>query len=64
MSPRTATLTNLDRSEYGTVTVDLDELGRQELWLSEQPYSEEREGLQNLCKAIMYDLADMEEEEG
>ncbi len=68
MAKRTATLTNLDRSEYGTVTVDLDLLEKQIAWLENLPgfdtcipQCEEREGILNLLGGIM-DLADSIEE--
>lgn len=69
MVKKTATLTNLDRSEYGTITVDLDLLKKQFAWLENLPgfdscvpICEEREGLLNLLGGIM-DLADPIENE-
>ena len=72
---RTATLTNLDRAEYGTVSVDLDLLQEQIAWLADyeldpektpeefEKASDFREGILNLLGGIM-DLADPPEEEG
>ena len=57
---RTATLTNVDRAEYGTIIVDLDLLDKQIVWLaglSEGFFSAERQGLLNLLGGIV-DLAD------
>ena len=60
---REATLANLDRAEYGTITVDLDLLREQIAWLEQFPPSlfiaenEAREGILNLLEGIM-DLAD------
>jgi hypothetical protein len=59
---RTATLTNVDRPEYGVITVDLDLLKDQVNWLSTMPVGDEREGLLNLLGGIT-DLADPEEED-
>lgn len=58
---RTATLTNLDRAEYGTITVNLDLLDKQITWLSCQFKTEMREGLLNLLGGIM-DLTDPPED--
>ena len=58
---RTATLTNVDRAEYGTIIVDLDLLDKQIVWLaglSEGFFSAERQGLLNLLGGIV-DLADL-----
>lgn len=53
-----ATLTNLDRAEYGTITVDLDLLSRQITWLAGLGISSpERDGILNLLEGIQ-DLAD------
>ena len=60
---RTATLTNVDRAEYGVITVDLDLLKEQINWLSARPVCEEREGLLNLLGGIA-DLTDPEDWEG
>jgi hypothetical protein len=57
---RTATLTNVDRAEYGVITVDLDLLKEQVDWLSTMPACDEREGLLNLLGGIA-DLADPED---
>jgi hypothetical protein len=57
---RTATLTNVDRAEYGVITVDLDLLKEQVDWLSTMPECDEREGLLNLLGGIA-DLADPED---
>ncbi len=54
---RTATLANVDRAEYGVITVDLDLLKDQINWLSAMPVCDEREGLLNLLGGIA-DLAD------
>jgi hypothetical protein len=63
MTARTATLINLDRSEYGTITVDLDLLSRQITWLAGLSYRPpEGEGILNLLEGIQ-DLADPLEEE-
>ncbi len=66
---RTITLTNVDRSEYGVITVDLDLLREQLAWLENLPgcetcilICEEREGLLNLLGGIT-DLADPEDQE-
>jgi hypothetical protein len=59
---RTATLTNVDRAEYGVITVDLDLLKDQINWLSTMPLCDEREGLLNLLGGIA-DLADPEDED-
>jgi hypothetical protein len=66
---RTVTLTNVDRSEYGVITVDLDLLREQLAWLENLPghdtcipICEEREGLLNLLGGI-FDLADPEDQE-
>ena len=60
---RTATLTNLDRSEYGVITVDLDLLVEQIKWLlCEAHPCDERDGILNLLEGIQ-DLADPEEGE-
>lgn len=60
---REATLCNVDRSEYGVVTVDLDLLDKQIIWLASlQPWTEEQEGLLNLLCEIV-DLADPPEDE-
>jgi hypothetical protein len=59
---RTATLTNVDRPEYGVITVDLDLLKGQVNWLSTMPACDEREGLLNLLDGIA-DLADPEDED-
>lgn len=66
---RTITLTNVDRPEYGLITVDLDLLGEQLAWLENLPgydtcvpLCEEREGLLNLLGGIA-DLADPEDQE-
>jgi hypothetical protein len=59
---RTATLTNVDRPEYGVITVDLDLLRDQVNWLSTMPVGDEREGLLNLLGGVA-DLADPEEED-
>ncbi len=67
---RTVTLTNVDRSEYGVITVDLDLLREQLAWLENLPgydtcvpICDEREGLLNLLGGI-FDLADPEDQEG
>ena len=57
---REATLTNVDRPEYGVITVDLDLLKEQVNWLSTRPFCDEREGLLNLLGGIA-DLADPED---
>lgn len=57
---RTATLTNVDRLEYGVITVDLDLLKDQVNWLSTMQACDEREGLLNLLGGIT-DLADPED---
>ncbi|MBM4289841.1 MAG: hypothetical protein FJ135_17160 [Deltaproteobacteria bacterium] len=63
MADRTATLANLDRSEYGTITLDLDLLRRQITWLAGLSYRPpEGEGILNLLEGIQ-DLADPLEEE-
>jgi hypothetical protein len=59
---RTATLINVDRPEYGVITVDLDLLKDQVNWLSAMPVCDEREGLLNLLGGIA-DLADPEDED-
>ncbi len=59
---RTATLANVDRAEYGVITVDLDLLRDQINWLSTMPVCEEREGLLNLFGGIA-DLAEPEDQE-
>ncbi len=66
---RTVTLTNVDRHEYGVITVDLDLLREQLAWLENLPgydtcvpICEEREGLLNLLGGIV-DLADPDQEE-
>jgi hypothetical protein len=66
---RTVTLTNVDRSEYGVIKVDLDLLHEQLAWLENLPgyetcipICEEREGLLNLLGGIV-DLADPEDRE-
>jgi hypothetical protein len=59
---RTATLINVDRPEYGVVTVDLDLLRDQINWLSTMPVCDEMEGLLNLFGGIA-DLADYGEKE-
>ncbi len=66
---KTVTLTNVDRSEYGVITVDLDLLREQLTWLENLPgydtcipICEEREGLLNLLGGI-FDLADPEDQE-
>ncbi len=66
---RTVTLTNVDRSEYGVITVDLDLLDELLAWLENLPgydtcipMCEEREGLLNLLGGI-FDLADPEDQE-
>ncbi len=60
---RTATLMHCDRSEYVTVSVDLDLLDKQIAWLAGlQPETEEQEGLLNLLGGIV-DLADPPEDE-
>jgi hypothetical protein len=67
---KTATLTNLDRAEYGTVSVDLDLLRKQIAWLEQQfvlPFTEAeyeaRAGIINLLEGIL-DLTDPQNEEG
>ncbi len=60
---REATLTNLDRAEYGVITVDLDLLDSQIAWLTGIPICDEREGILNLLGGIT-DLADPPDEEG
>jgi len=63
MTTRTATLMNCDRSEYGTITVDLDLLSRQITWLAGLGISSpERDGILNLLEGIQ-DLADPPENE-
>ncbi len=57
---RTVTLTNVNRAEYGVITVDLDLLKDQINWLSAMPVCDEREGLLNLLGGIA-DLADPED---
>jgi len=57
---RTATLANVDRAEYGVITVDLDLLKDQINWLCTLPVCDEREGLLNLLGGIA-DLADPED---
>jgi hypothetical protein len=59
---RTITLINVDRPEYGVITVDLDLLKDQINWLCTLPAGDEREGLLNLLGGIV-DLADPEESE-
>jgi hypothetical protein len=59
---RTATLINVDRPEYGVITVDLDLLKDQINWLSTMPGCDEREGLLNLLGGIA-DLEDSGEKE-
>jgi hypothetical protein len=59
---RIATLTNVDRPEYGVIAVDLDLLRDQVHWLSTMPVCDEREGLLNLLGGIT-DLADPEDED-
>ncbi len=66
---RTLTLTNVDRSDYGVITVDLDLLREQLTWLENLPgydtcipICEEREGLLNLLGGI-FNLADPEDQE-
>jgi hypothetical protein len=60
---RGATLMNCDRAEYGTITVDLDLLSRQIIWLAGLGISSpERDGILNLLEGIQ-DLADPLEEE-
>jgi hypothetical protein len=63
----TATLTNLDRAEYGTVSVDLDRLRDQICWLSSWQLPKEfheaedtRQGIINLLEGIQ-DLTDPQE---
>jgi hypothetical protein len=64
MSECTATLTNLDRPEYGTITVDMDLLRRQITWLAGLGISSpERDGIVNLLEGIQ-DLTDFSENEG
>lgn len=66
---KTATLTNLDRAEYGTITVDLDLLRTQLAWLQSlylvrgDEADDAREGIVNLLEGIQ-DLADPEDNEG
>jgi hypothetical protein len=62
MAAREATLTNLDRAEYGVMTVDLDLLDQQIAWLAGLPVCGEREGILNLLGGIM-DLTDPPDEE-
>jgi hypothetical protein len=58
MATRTATLMNCDRAEYGTISVDLDLLSRQIIWLAGLGISSpERDGILNLLEGIQ-DLAD------
>jgi hypothetical protein len=57
---KTATLTNVDRPEYGVIAVDLDLLQDQVNWLSTMPACDEREGLLNLLGGIT-DLTDPED---
>ena len=58
-----ATLMNLDRAEYGTITVDLDLLSRQIIWLAGLGISSpERDGILNLLEGIQ-DLTDPPEDE-
>jgi hypothetical protein len=59
---RTITLTNVDRLEYGVITVDLDLLMEQINWLCTLAVCDEREGLLNLLGGIA-DLADPEDQE-
>ena len=70
-----ATLTNLDRAEYGTVNVDLGLLRKQIKWLADLELDPEdtpeefeaamdlREGILNLLEGIL-DLTDPHKEEG
>ncbi len=53
----TATLTNLDRAEYGTMEVDTFLLLQQIEWLKTIPQTEERDGILNLLEGII-DLTD------
>jgi hypothetical protein len=62
MAARESTLTNVDRAEYGTITVDLDLLDQQIAWLAGLPVCGEREGILNLLGGIM-DLTDPPDEE-
>jgi hypothetical protein len=63
---KTATLANLDRAEYGTITVDLDLLRTQIVWLAGLcavgPAAEAKDGILNLLEGIQ-DLADPLEDE-
>jgi len=53
----TATLTNLDRAEYGTVEVDTFLLLRQIEWIETITQTDERDGILNLLRGII-DLTD------
>jgi len=59
---REAALTNVGRTEYGVVTVDVDLLQDQIYWLLGMPVCEERDGIVNLLEGIT-DLADPPEDE-
>ena len=56
-------LENVDRIEYGVVTVDVGLLQKQAAWLAGMPECDEREGLLNLLGGIV-DLADPPQDEG
>jgi hypothetical protein len=45
-------LENVDRADYGVITVDLDLLSHQYAWLAGMPYCEQREGLLSLLDGI------------
>jgi hypothetical protein len=63
LEKRTAILMNCNRAEYGTISVDLDLLAQQVIWLTGLGInSPERDGILNLLEGIQ-DLADPVESE-